>query len=322
MKTTSRKNKDRNFIRIIKEICKEDGYTADFISHEWIIRLSKDGQFRHIFGYNFELNSSTSQMIAQDKAATMEMLDLSGVPVVRHQLFLGPAYHNYFDGNGNWDALLAYARQHDFNLICKPSRGTGGTGVFRVQNQAELEKAVHELFQKHMSVCVSPFYSIKAEYRVLLLDSEVQVIYTKKIDTLTGDGTSTLLELISKSLQAKGSKSFDVENLELGGVSALTVPAAGEEVPLNWKHNLAFGAHPVIIEEGPLHTQLSDLARRAAAAIRIRFASVDIVQVEEELMILEINSGVMGEAFSKSSERAYAIAKKAYRSAIEAMFSM
>lgn len=322
MKTANKKNKDRNFIKIIKEICAEEHIQAEFISHEWIVRLTKNGQVRHIFGYNFELNSSTSQMIAQDKAATMEILGMNQVPSVEHTLFLGPKYHNYFDGAGNWPAILAYAEQHDFNLICKPSRGTGGNNVFRISNQRELEEAVHDLFKSYMSICLSPFLQIENEYRVLLLDGQVQVIYSKQIDSLTGDGSSTVLELINRRLLETGTSSFDVSNLELTGRSALSIPAAGEAVKLNWKHNLAFGARPEIVAPGTMHDALAKLANQAADAIRIRFASVDIVEVDGEFFVLEINSGVMGEAFSRNSTAAYEIAKNAYRSAIEAMFKL
>ena len=319
MKTANKKNKDRNFIRIIREICAEEGIDIDFISHEWIVRLKKDGEIRHIFGYNFELNSSTSQMIAQDKAATMEILTLGSVPVVEHRLFLGPNYHNYFEGQGNWEEMLEYAREKEFKLICKPSRGTGGNNVYKIENRRELEVAVHDLFQTYMSICLSPFLPIEKEYRVLLLDGEVQVVYSKQIDTILGDGTSTVLELINQRLVEKGAKDLDVSNLELG-VSGLSVPADGESVKLNWKHNLAFGAKPEILKHGKKYDRLTALARKAAETIRIRFASVDIVEVGEELLILEINSGVMGEAFSRSSAEGYEIAKRAYRKAIEVMF--
>jgi glutathione synthase/RimK-type ligase-like ATP-grasp enzyme len=68
---------------------------------------------------------------------------------------------------------------------------------------------------------------------------------------------------------------------------------------LNWRHNLDAGARPVLVEPGAAREACVAIAVKAAKAIGIRFASVDVIRVGGVLKILEINSGVMMEALGK-----------------------
>ena len=67
----------------------------------------------------------------------------------------------------------------------------------------------------------------------------------------------------------------------------------------DWRHNLEFGAQPVLLEQGDAREACVALAIRAARAIGIRFASIDIVRIGAEWKVLEINSGVMMEMLGK-----------------------
>jgi glutathione synthase/RimK-type ligase-like ATP-grasp enzyme len=67
----------------------------------------------------------------------------------------------------------------------------------------------------------------------------------------------------------------------------------------DWRHNLDFGARPILLEGGEARGAAVAIAIEAARAIGIRFASVDVVHVEGSWKVLEINSGVMMEALGK-----------------------
>jgi len=67
----------------------------------------------------------------------------------------------------------------------------------------------------------------------------------------------------------------------------------------DWRHNLEFGAEPVLLEQGEARDACVALAIRAARALGIRFASIDVVRVGTEWKVLEINSGVMMEMLGK-----------------------
>jgi glutathione synthase/RimK-type ligase-like ATP-grasp enzyme len=67
----------------------------------------------------------------------------------------------------------------------------------------------------------------------------------------------------------------------------------------DWRHNLDFGGRPHLLQQGETREACVAIATKAANAIGIRFASVDVVRVGGALKILEINSGVMMEALGK-----------------------
>jgi glutathione synthase/RimK-type ligase-like ATP-grasp enzyme len=91
----------------------------------------------------------------------------------------------------------------------------------------------------------------------------------------------------------------------------------GQRRLLNWRHNLDSGAHPTLLNEGKVQEACVEIAIRAAKAIDIRFASIDVVRVEGAWQVLEINSGVMMEALSKAHpELVYA----AYHAALDRLF--
>jgi glutathione synthase/RimK-type ligase-like ATP-grasp enzyme len=314
-------NRDRVLVSLLREIAAEQELDLSSFSQDWILRLEKGGQARHIFGYNFEINSATAQLIAGDKAAISDLLTHRGTPVVEHKLFLQPALSGYVSADGNWAAMRAYAEAHDFSLVCKPNEGTGGLGVSHVHNAVELENAVHQLFKSNRAIALSPYLDIELEYRVIVLDDVCELIYSKQRPQVVGDGQSTVLELI-ESLQLDGffSQETAAQAVESLQGNLKQVPEAGQQFILGWKHNLGAGAMPLIIEDGPLHDELCELARAAQEAINIRFASIDIVRAGGQLMVLEINSGIMMEFFSQHAENGLEIAKGVYAQAVAKMF--
>lgn len=314
-------NKDRLLPELVKEIAVESGIQLTGFSHDWILRLERGGQARHIFGYNFEINSATAQLVAGDKAAVGDLLAHAGIPAVEHRLFINPTYEGYVPEKGNWPDMLAYAQQVGYPLVCKPNSGTGGNEVTRVNNGVELEKAVIHLFRHHRGVCLCPYLHIEQEFRAILLDGQCKLLYTKHRPHVVGDGNSNVFRLIEK-LHGEGRLPQEqlAEVIEQTSNDLSQIPAVGQEVIIGWKHNLGEGSAPQMVEPGARYDQLVETARRAAAAINIRFASIDMVQADGKLMVLEINSGVMMEYFVRHAENGRETAKRIYRQAIERMF--
>lgn len=316
-------NKERLLPELVKEVAAQSGIDITGFSHDWILRMERGDQVRHIFGYNFEINSATAQLIAGDKAAVGDLLTHAGIPAVEHRLFLHPNLSGYVSDKGNWPAMLAYAEKVGYPLVCKPNIGTGGEGVTRVDNAAELEKTVMALFRNHRGVCLSPYLEIDQEFRAILLDGDCELLYTKRRPHVVGDGTSNVLELIEKlHLNGLLSQELAGQAIEQHRGELRQVPVAGQEVIIGWKHNLGEGSAPQIVETGALYDQLVEMARRAAEAINIRFASIDMVQVDGRLMVLEINSGVMMEYFARQTAEGRETAKRIYRNAIQRMFDL
>ncbi len=308
------KNSQRPFVKIIKEICSENGVVLESFSYDWIFHLSKNEKTAHIFGYQFGNNSATSQLICADKCATSDILLFNGVPAVKHDFFMSPTNINYVGVSGNWERILKLFQTFG-KVVCKANEGSGGGSVYLVSTQFELERAAHKIFSHSRTMAVSPFYEIEKEFRAVVLDNKVMLIYSKNIPFVEGDGTSTLRDLLISYAQTHTDFSLNFEESD----NDLDVLELGKKYYLNWKHNLGQGAYPDIIQDESLIAELSDFALKAAKAVGIKFASVDIIKVKGNFMVLEINSGVMMDYFSQISGSNYQTAKNIYREAIEKM---
>lgn len=92
----------RIFVDAIRKYCLIHDIAIEVRSDGWLIVLRR-GNRRHLaFAYDIGLNSATARQIANDKAATAEILKLSGVPCIPHTLFLGPKLAAYAPASGSW----------------------------------------------------------------------------------------------------------------------------------------------------------------------------------------------------------------------------
>jgi glutathione synthase/RimK-type ligase-like ATP-grasp enzyme len=113
---------------------------------------------------------------------------------------------------------------------------------------------------------------------------------------------------------------FDVEyrTIYLDGECMLTF---GKYRSKSWKNNLSRGAIPKILEDGELKERICDMAQRIAKAMNMKFTSIDIILTKDnELQVIEVNSGVTMNKFIALTAGGYDIAKKIYTKAIEKMF--
>ncbi|MFN8673633.1 MAG: hypothetical protein U0457_16315 [Candidatus Sericytochromatia bacterium] len=307
---------NREIITIIKELSTEFNFQVNFLSKNWIIEITKDEKIYHIFGYDWDINSSTANLIAKDKAACYTLLSNKNIPSIEHILFLNPQIQTYIPEKGIWNDILSYAKKYDYNLVCKSNNGSGGNEVFKIKNQKELEFCIHNLFNKNENLALSPFYNIKNEYRVIILKNNVLLIYKKEKPFIIGNGKNSIFELLMNKF-----KNLDLLELDFIKDNIFNIPNIDEKVFISWKHNLAKGANPIIInEDNQLKKNLISIALKAGNAININFASVDIVEIENQLFVLEINSGIMLENFAKQDKYYYDIAKDVYRNAFKKLF--
>ena len=303
------KNSETNFVIIIREICAEENIILKSYSADWIFRLEKDGVHDIILGYQFGLNSASVNMLCCDKCAASEIMTECGIPNIEHELFASPENQKFMGFPGNWKRLLEMLDQYG-TVVCKPNQGTGGENVCRCSTMYELEEAVHRIFLKSDYMAVSKFYEIEDEYRAIILDGEIRLIYRKRRPQITGDGVHSIAGLCMLYADHSALPS------EVAVVDLSRIPAKGEKVILNWKHNLGLGAHADFLIEDSLRSEISGIVRRVYEEIGVRFASIDIVSTNEGLKVLEINSGVMMENFAGESPQNYRKAREIYRDAI------
>lgn len=298
---------------MLGEICAAEGIDLTPLSDHWVLRLEKAGRVRHVYGYNFESNSATAQLIAGDKFATWSLLSHCGIPVIPHALFQRPSL-------GQGPAIPAAVRAaigdffkaHAEDVVCKINPGSGGHHVLRARSQPELDSAIEKLFSETRSICLSPFVEIHNEYRVVYHD-QPRLIFRKDRPCVRGDGQTPLGELVHHHQAG----SAQLQGAHAAGLDPASVPADGEKVWLGWKHNLAQGARASLNISLERAARLAALAQRAAVALGIRFASIDIIETAAGEAVLEVNSGIMLESFARQGEQESALAYAIYRLAVK-----
>jgi len=302
----------------VERYCAEHAIALDIRADGWLLVLDPPGRRHLIFGYDLGLNSAVAHRIASDKAATAELLPLSGVHAVPHIFVIAPA----FSGSAEppWPAMFELLDAHPDGLVVKPNEGTSGRLVTRVSQRDQLVHAVTSLFAASLSVAISPLLDIQHEVRVVLLDGLPLLVYRKERASVIGDGEQSLQALALAAAAAPEHRDRLPARLrsEFSAAELAAVMPAGERRLLDWRHNLEAGAKPVLLEDGPAREACVTLARAAAAAIGTRFASVDVVQANGDWQVLEINSGMMMEALGGfHPDLVYAV----YSAALDTVFA-
>ncbi|MGY3448714.1 ATP-grasp domain-containing protein [Bradyrhizobium sp. USDA 4353] len=300
----------------VTRYCAERGILLDVREDGWLLVLGNATRRHLIFGYDLGLNSAVAHRIACDKAATAALLGASGVPAVPHALFLAPTVTGVIEPD--WASVLELLEAHPNGLVVKPNEGTSGRGVTRVYTSTELKDALTLIFETGASAAIAPLLEIADEVRVILLDGVPLIVYRKQRPVVTGDGVHSLRELALKAVPVQ-QQSQVLRRLaaEFDASAQHAIIPHGEHRLLSWRHNLECGARPVLLTDGELRETCTALARAAARAISIRYASVDVVMADGHWRVLEINSGVKMEALG---EQAPELVEAAIFAALDAVF--
>ena len=312
-------NKDRVIVSTVRSICTDLELRFESFSHDWILRISDQQQTRNIFGYHFDLNSAASALIAKDKSATSDCLEQAEVPHIEHKLFLHPSMTEYLGHHGNWQTAIEYAEAHHHQLVCKDNQGTGGNGILKITDQRSLEEAFQQMYSSGNALCLSPFCSISAEYRVILLDDTPLLTYEKKSPSVTGDGIHSYEKLLFDTFG--NHPNIYLQACEDAVHQLDFVPEPDEVLKILWKNNLGKGNFPKSIYDETLKKELHLIANKARKAIGARFVSVDLVKTGNDLRVLEINGGIMLENYSRLADDGVETAKSIYKKAVEEMFA-
>ncbi|PAY10048.1 RimK-like protein [Bradyrhizobium sp. UFLA03-84] len=305
----------RIFLETIKKYCLARSIAVEVRSGGWLVIMTKGNQRRLAIGYDIGLNSAVAHQVANDKSACAEVLASAGVPAVAHTLFLGNKLSKHIPGSDSFDAMRLLLDRHPHGLVVKPNEGTSGELVFHVTTPTQLETAVTRILAAHPSLAISPYVALDDEVRVVLLDALALIVYGKTRPMVVGDGIHSLRALAQATATTEQLKTL-TEDFDAAALDA--IPPAGERRLLNWRHNLDAGAEPVLLTDAATRDACIALATKAAQAVGIRFASIDVVRADGAWKVLEVNSGVKMEALGR---RDPALVEAAYSAALDAVFA-
>lgn len=288
---------------LLKEICLEKNISLTIKSKGWEYILEKDHQTRYILGYHFDLNNAAISSVLDDKYAFYELLTYKNYPINKHHIL----FKNY-----NQKEVKELFNEYNKDVVIKTNIGTCGDGVYRIQDENVLFEILDKLLNHNYSVSLCPYLDIKEEYRVIILSNQAELVYGKVKPVVVGNGKDSIKELLTK---------FNPHFFgKLEGLPTDILPE-NTEYMYDWKFNLSKGANINLELSDELKSRLTDLAESIARDINIKFCSIDItLDKNNNLSVMEANSGVMMENFIFLVPNGRNIAKKIYSKAINLMF--
>ena len=303
------------FIKIIKEACKELNYKIKFNFNGLLIKITTPKKSFLIFKNSFGLNNNLSSKICRDKSATSKILKDNQIPNINHWIF----YTTGNKINSQEESQLNKKLSIYKKLVLKPNEGSSGQDVYLIQNKKELKQISNKLTKKYRSIAISPFIDIQNEYRVIILNQKIQLIFKKEKPFIIGDGKTKLKKLILNKYQTI----INTEYLKNKKIKLNKILPLNKKLLLGWKFNLKHNAHAIIINKNNKeYKQLQKLAKKTAQILNINFSSIDIIKDNKnQFKIIEVNSLVSLTHFSQQGKKEYLISKDIYKKAIQTKIS-
>jgi cyanophycin synthetase len=242
-----------------------------------LVQLGHGAAQRRIWTAETDRTSAIAESIASDKDLTKSLLKSCGVPVPEGSLVRS--------------AEEAWEEAQDIGLpvVVKPYDGNHGRGVsLNLVTEADVVAAYHLASRKgdSTSVLVERFIT-GDEHRILVVGKQVVAAAKGESLWVTGDGKSNIIELVDSQINTdprRGSgedsplNALAPENgaeiileLERQGMTAWSVPQAGQKVLIQPNGNVAFDVTDKI------HPSVAYAAALAARVVGLDIAGVDLV---------------------------------------------
>lgn len=301
------------FQDIIKQICEQLDIECNILSKGLVIELKKDNKIKYIYGFKFDLNNHALGQILDDKYALYEVLKSNNINVIEHNIVYGINNQNeYAKGYNSIEYVKKLFNKYNNNIVLKVNDGTCGNNVEHITNIEDLESTYLKLISKKISISLCPYYDIEIEFRVIILNNEIKIMYRKEKPVVIGDGVSTIKELLVK-FNYEYFKNYDEDNKNV-------VLPMNEEYTYDWRFNLSRGARMSEEIDDIDRKEVEKLALFTSKKLNFKFCSVDIIKSGSKYYIIEINSGVMMRNFIMQASDGFNRTYNLYKEAVIEMF--
>jgi cyanophycin synthetase len=231
-----------------------------------------------VTGLTVPLNSRTAITQAADKPAVYRLLAESGLPVPEHLAFVARDMH----------AARSFLARGPTPCVVKPARGEGGDGVTgEIRTVSELRRAVLAASRFGSRLLIERQVAGDV-FRLLVLDGQVLDIVRRMRPSVTGDGRSTVEELIfaeyDRRIRGEGNpglKPFAVDldcvlSLKRAGVPLRSVLSTGSTLRIKTVTNYNSPEDNLTLRTA-ISPALSAEVTAAAAVLGLRLAGIDVV---------------------------------------------
>jgi hypothetical protein len=236
-------------------------------------------------------NNATASTLASDKHFTSRILREAGIPALGGEyFFLHARYRAHRPAGHERSDAVAYFKSLGGSAFVKPLTGSRGDFAQAIHGDAALTRYLDEVTKYYDAVLIQPIVE-GIEYRVFLLDDDALYCARKYPPFMSGDGVHSFRELLdahNDALRARGLSPASMPE----DPSLDAVPVKGERRDIPGRMNLSAGGTMVMTD--PPSAQAVTLARRAAGALGLRVAAVDMFAdiggKPDAIDIIEVNS--------------------------------
>jgi cyanophycin synthetase len=261
------------------------------------------GRFRQrLYGSSTSRLTHLSSVFAANKNIAKQLLIGAGLPVARSELV-----------RGRRQAISA-AERIGYPVVIKPNKGSLGRGVsIGVRNSEEIAEACKIAQKQGKAILVEELIE-GLDHRLLIINGKAVAASMRVPAHVVGNGRSTVSELAAaanedprRSSGQRGAwTSLVIDDtakrvLEHQGISADSVPPAGEHVRLRAVANTSSGGTAIDITDN-IHPENLRIAERAAVALGMDIAGVDILSTDLSRPLRE-TGGVICEINTKPGLR-------------------
>ena len=188
--------------------------------------------------------------------------------------------------------------------MAKPNGGSQGKGVYLAHTELQLRYALRSIFKIDRVALVQRFVR-GSDYRLVVLDKKVISAYRRIPLNVTGDGKSSILQLLDRKQREFVSGGRDTHlhpedpritlKLRKDGLTLHSILPKGKQVFLLDNANLSSGGDAEDITDS-LHQDFKRIAIRLAKDMGLRLCGVDMMidgdiqKAPKKYWIIEINS--------------------------------
>lgn len=263
------------YARIIVDEARRRGIHAEVTDAPGgFFRLTQGGRTIHCRESLSELTSAVAMSICDEKSVTRRMVEAAGVAVPEQ-----------VDADIDDEELAAFIAQHG-QIVVKPARGEQGRGIaVGIETVEDARAAIAVAREQSERVLLESCFE-GHDLRLIVIDYRLVAAALRKPPQITGDGRSSVRELIEHLSRRRAAATagesrvpLDAETercIKNAGHALDDVPAKGERITVRKTANLHTGGtiHDVT---GEVHPVLVEAAITAARAIEIPVTGIDLM---------------------------------------------
>ncbi|MDO4814814.1 MAG: bifunctional glutamate--cysteine ligase GshA/glutathione synthetase GshB [Gemella sp.] len=281
-----------------------EGIKVDILDeHDQFLKLSHKDHIEYVKNGNMTKHDSyISPLIMENKVVTKKVLDDAGLRV--------PKSYQYTDLE---TAVREFAKVEGTSIVVKPKSTNYGLGISifanGIKDIEDYKKAISIALAEDKEVMVEEFIP-GTEYRFFVLGDETLAVLERVPANITGDGKSTIRELVTEknksplrgdglSSPLKEIKLGDIEELQLKeqGLNFDSVLEDGQIAYLRANSNISTGGDS-IDRTDEVHSSYKELAVKITHAMGAKVCGVDLMLGDLTKPADENNYGVIEANFN------------------------